>query len=105
MARGAAAGFSLLYAGGVCVFGLLAAPPAGAVVLGSTSSLDSFTVRIVGRDHCSGVVLDRRAVATARHCARRGARVITGSGSVRVIGSSRSVRLETAAACMPAATR
>jgi hypothetical protein len=94
MTRGGATRFSLLfYAGGVCVFGLLAAAPAGAVVLGNTSSLDSFTVRVVGRDHCSGVVIARRAVATASHCARRGARVVTGSGSIRVIGSSRSARL------------
>ena len=83
-----------MYAGGVCVFGLLVAAPADAVVLGNLPSLGSFTVRVVGRDHCSGVVITRRAVATASHCARRGARVITGSGSVRVIGASRSVRLD-----------
>lgn len=95
MTRGGATGFSLLLcAGGVCAFGLLAVVPAQAIVLGSLSSLGSFTVRVVGRDHCSGVVLARRAVATASHCARRGARVITGSGSVRVIGSSHSVRLD-----------
>ncbi len=94
MRRGAATGLTLLYVSGFCAAGLLAAAPAGAVVLGSLSSLDHFTVRIVGRDHCSGVVIARRAVATASHCARYGARVITGNGSVRVVGSSRSVQLD-----------
>ena len=93
MARGAAAGFTL-YMSAVSAAGLLAAAPANAVVLGSVSSLDHFTVRVVGRDHCTGVVIARRAVATAAHCARYGARVITGSGSVRVVGSSRSVQLD-----------
>ena len=93
MARGTATGFSLLYVGSLCA-GLLASAPAGAVVLGSPSSLDYFTVRIVGRDHCSGVVIARRAVATAAHCARYGARVVTGNGSVRVIGASRSAVLD-----------
>ncbi len=64
------------------------------MVLGSLSSLEHFTVRVVGRDHCTGVVIARRAVATAAHCARYGARVITNGGSVRVIGSSRSIRLD-----------
>ena len=97
MARGAAAGFALSYALYVCALsaaGLMAAAPANAVVLGSVSSLDHFTVRVVGRDHCTGVVIARRAVATAAHCARYGARVITNGGSVRVVGSSRSVQLD-----------
>lgn len=94
MARGAAAGLTLFCVGALSAFGLLAAPPANAVVLGSLSSLDHFTVRIVGRSHCSGVVIARRAVATAAHCGRSGARVITGSGSVRVVGASRSARLD-----------
>jgi Trypsin len=94
MARGGAAKLTLLYACALSAAGLLAVAPAGAVVLGSSSSLDYFTVRIVGRGQCSGVVIARRAVATAAHCARHGARVITGSGSVRVVGASRSARLD-----------
>jgi hypothetical protein len=98
MGRGAVIGLILLltlsYVSGLCAAGLLTATPADAVVLGSLSSLDHFTVRVVGRDHCSGVVIARRAVATASHCARYGARVLTGSGSMRVVGASRSVRLD-----------
>jgi hypothetical protein len=49
---------------------LAAAPPAGAVVKGSRShSLTTYTVRLVGDGYCSGVVIARRAVVTARHCA------------------------------------
>jgi len=74
---------------------LAAAPPAGAVVKGSPSSLGFFTVRIaVGRDYCSGVAIARNAVATAAHCARRGARVLTGSGTVRVAAVTRSATLD-----------
>jgi hypothetical protein len=49
---------------------LAAAPPAGAVVKGTRShSLTAYTVRLVGDGYCSGVVIARRLVATARHCA------------------------------------
>lgn len=49
---------------------LAAAPPAGAVVKGTRShSLTAYTVRLVGDGYCSGVVIARRMVATARHCA------------------------------------
>ena len=49
---------------------LAAAPPAGAVLKGVRShSLASYTVRLVGNGNCSAVVIARRLVATARHCA------------------------------------
>jgi hypothetical protein len=49
---------------------LAAAAPAGAVIMGTRShSLTSYTVRLVGNGSCSGVVIARRLVATARHCA------------------------------------
>ena len=49
---------------------LAAAPPAGAVLKGVRShSLSSYTVRLVGNGNCSAVVIARRLVATARHCA------------------------------------
>jgi Trypsin len=72
---------------------LAGAPPAGAVVGGSMSSLGSYTVRLVGKGYCSGVVIARRVVATAAHCAH-GMQVMTGSGSLRVIGVSRSALLD-----------
>ncbi len=49
---------------------LAAAPPASAVLKGTRShSLTSYTVRLVGNGYCSAVVIARRLVATARHCA------------------------------------
>ncbi len=49
---------------------LAAAAPAGAVVKGTRAhSLTSYTVRLVGNGNCSAVVIGRRLVATARHCA------------------------------------
>jgi Trypsin len=89
MLRRAATGLTLLLAAAT----LAAAPPAGAVVGGSMSSLGSYTVRLVGNGYCSGVAIARRIVATAAHCAR-GMHVMTGSGSVRVIGVSRSALLD-----------
>ena len=48
----------------------VAATPAGAVLKGTRSqSLAPYTVRLVGDGNCSGVVVARRLVATARHCA------------------------------------
>ena len=105
MRRGAATGLTLLYVSGFCAAGLLAAAPAGAVVIGSLSSLDHFIVRLVGRGHCSGVAIARRAVVTASHCARYGIRVITGNGSLRVVGSCAASSSTTAAALTPPATR
>ena len=72
---------------------LLAAFPAQAVVKGSASALDRFVVRLAGDGHCSGVVIARDAVATARHCAQ-GMRVIAAGRSFRVTAISRSAVLE-----------
>jgi hypothetical protein len=69
------------------------AVPANAVVMGSMSSLGSYTVRLVGNGYCSGVVIARRVVATAAHCAY-GMHVLTDSGSIRVAGITRSALLD-----------
>src|SRR3989304_3210960 len=72
---------------------LAAAPPAGAVVKGTSSSLGAYTVRLVGNGYCTGAVIARRAVITAAHCAR-GMRVLASGGSYRVAGISRSAVLD-----------
>jgi len=49
---------------------VLAAAPAGAVIRGKPAkSASAYTVRLVGNGTCSGVVIARRLVVTARHCA------------------------------------
>ena len=88
MARKIATGLTLLL-----TTAMLAAAPAHAVVLGSSSSLGGYTVRLIGNGYCSGVVIARRIVATAAHCAH-GMRVVAGGGSLRVIGVSRSAQLD-----------
>jgi hypothetical protein len=70
-----------------------AATPAGAVVKGTSSSLGSYTVRLVGNGYCSGGVIARRTVVTAAHCAR-GMRVLAGGSSFRVASISRSAVLD-----------
>jgi secreted trypsin-like serine protease len=81
--RGAAA-FAL-----IVIVTLAAAPPAGAVLKGTSSrSLKGYTVRLVGNGSCSGVVIARRLVATARHCAY-GMTVVAGHRYYRVAGVSR----------------
>jgi hypothetical protein len=70
-----------------------AATPAGAIVQGTSSSLGSYTVRLVGAGNCTGVVIARQAIVTAAHCAR-GMRVLAGGGSVGVAGVSRSALLD-----------
>jgi hypothetical protein len=72
---------------------LLAAPPVGAVVQGTSSTLGSYTVRLVGAYYCSGVVIARRAVVTAAHCGR-GMRVVAGGRSYGVASVSRSAVLD-----------
>jgi len=87
MPRQAATGFIVLLTAATL------AAPAQAVIKGTSSSLGGYTVRLVGNGYCSGVVIARRAVVTASHCAR-GMHVVTGGGSVRVIGISRSAVLD-----------
>ena len=87
MPRRIATGFTLLLAAATLAF------PANAVVMGGLSSLGSYTVRLVGNGYCSGVVIARRIVATAAHCAH-GMRVMTDGGSVKVIGVARSALLD-----------
>jgi hypothetical protein len=73
---------------------ILAATPAAAVVKGSRSqSLTSYTVRLVGNGDCSGVVIARRAVATARHCAY-GMVVVASRHWYRVAHVSRNATLD-----------
>ena len=72
---------------------LAAATPAGAVVKGTKSSSAHYTVRLVGNGYCSGVVIARRAVATAAHCSH-GMSVVAGGRSYRVAGISRSAVLD-----------
>jgi hypothetical protein len=73
---------------------VLTAIPAQAVVKGYSSSLGSYTVRLVGPFYCTGVAIARRYVATAAHCANRRMRVMGGSGSIAIAGVSRSARLD-----------
>ena len=72
---------------------LSAATPAHAVIKGTSSALGSYTVRLVGSGYCTGVVIARRAVVTAAHCAR-GMRVLADDGSVRVVAVARSALLD-----------
>src|SRR5476649_2757144 len=67
--------------------------PAAAIVQGTSSSLGSYTVKMIGSHYCTGVVIARRAVVTAAHCAH-GMRVLADGGSVRVIGVARSAVLD-----------
>lgn len=73
---------------------LLTAVPAQAVVNGYSSSLSSYTVRLVGPFYCTGVAIARRYGATAAHCANRRMRVMGGGGSIAIAGVSRSVVLD-----------
>jgi hypothetical protein len=73
---------------------VLLAAPAGAVVKGTSSSLGSYTVRLVGPYYCSGVAIGRRLVVTAGHCARRSMRVLAGGHSAGIGSISRSAVLD-----------
>lgn len=75
------------------LFWLFAPTPAGAVVKGTPSSLGSYTVRLVGPHYCTGVVIGRRLVVTAAHCARRNMRILDG-GSAGIADISRSAVLD-----------
>ncbi|HZQ11454.1 MAG TPA: S1 family peptidase [Pseudolabrys sp.] len=72
---------------------MLAAAPAGAIVQGTSSTLGSYTVRLVGAYYCSGVVIARRAVVTAAHCGR-GMRVLAAGRSFGASHASRSAVLD-----------
>jgi hypothetical protein len=69
------------------------AAPAGAVVMGSVSSLDRYTVRLAGNGYCSGVAIARQLVATAAHCAD-GMYAIAGGHTFGVSGYSRHAVLD-----------
>jgi len=71
----------------------LGTPPASAVVQGTSSTLGSYTVRLVGAYYCSGVVIARRAVVTAAHCGR-GMRVMAGGRSYGIASVSRNAVLD-----------
>ena len=88
MPRHYATGLALIFAI------MLMAQPAGAVVKGTSSSLGSYTVRLVGPYFCSGVAIGRRLVVTAAHCARRSMRVHAGGGAVGIASVSRSAVLD-----------
>jgi hypothetical protein len=84
-----ATGLAFVFAGAV-----VAATPAGAIVKGTrTPTLGDYTVRLVGNGSCSGVVIARRAVATAGHCAE-GMSVFAGGRSYRVVRISRDAKLD-----------
>jgi Trypsin len=84
-----AAGLAFVLAGGILV-----ATPADAVVKGTrTESLSFYIVRLVGNGSCSGVVIARRAVATAAHCAH-GMSVLAAHRIFRVAQISRSAKLD-----------
>lgn len=88
---------------------IVAPDDAGAVVKGTSSSLDRHTVRVIrGGIRCSGVAIARKLVATARHCgsgivvaggvhiglAGRGASAILDDGRrVSVVGDAAILRL------------
>jgi hypothetical protein len=78
----------------LCSLALLTAAEAGAVVLGTSSSLHGYTVRLAGNGYCTGVVIARRLVATAAHCASRAMRVHTGSRSYSVVAVARRAVLD-----------
>ena len=68
-----------------------ATTPANAIINGSSSSLGSYTVRLVGGHYCTGVAIGSRLVVTAAHCAGRSMRV---GGSIGIARISRSAMLD-----------
>jgi V8-like Glu-specific endopeptidase len=73
---------------------LACAPPAGAVIKGKPATFPSaYTVRLIGNGTCSGVVVARRVVATARHCAY-GMTVVAAHRTYRVARVTRIATLD-----------
>jgi hypothetical protein len=73
---------------------ILAASPAQAIVKGTrTTALAPYTVRMIGNGYCSGAVIARRAVVTARHCLG-GMSVLAGGRIFRIARASRDAVLD-----------
>jgi hypothetical protein len=71
---------------------VLGASAAQAVVNGTRSGLEQYTVRLTGNGNCTGVVIASREIVTASHCAR-GMRVLAGGVVLRVRSVRRSASL------------
>ena len=70
------------------------ASSAGAVIKGTSPSLDRHTVQVVrGGIRCSGVAIARQLVATAAHCGRSGV-VRAGGAGIAIAGTSKSAVLD-----------
>ncbi|MES1155778.1 MAG: trypsin-like serine protease, partial [Pseudorhodoplanes sp.] len=90
-----AAGFARLAFVAAISFFVAAAYPddANAVIKGTSSSADSYTVRVIrGGIRCSGVAIGRKLVATARHCGH--GTVIAGGRHIGLSGSGTSAVLD-----------
>jgi hypothetical protein len=71
-----------------------AATPAQAIVKGSrTEALTPYAVRMIGNGYCSGAVIARRAIVTARHCLG-GMSVLAGGKIFRIARASRDAVLD-----------
>lgn len=78
----------------LCAWTVLVGSDAGAVVQGTASSRNNYTVRLAGDGYCTGVVISLRLVATAAHCASRAMRIYAGGRSFAVAAIVRSAVLD-----------